>query len=102
MKNALFMFLLAASTACHAQATARFPKDVVTFMERRDACDYFRGEVANVDDRKRLEDIIRKANSLCRGTDKQLAKLRKKYAENAAVTGGLKQYDDAINAPARN
>ncbi|NHZ40250.1 hypothetical protein [Massilia aquatica] len=101
MKNTIFVFLLAASTICHAQETARLPKDVVKFMERRDGCDYFRGEVVNVDDRKRLQDIIRKANSLCRGTDKQLAKLRKKYAANAAVIDGLKDYEETVNAPAR-
>jgi hypothetical protein len=101
MKNALFIFLFAASAACHAHDALRFPKDVGRFMERRDACDYFRGEVANVDDRKRLEAIIRKANSLCRGTDQQLAKLRKKYAGNAAIIDGLKQYEDAINASAK-
>lgn len=101
MKNTIVVFLLVASTICHAQEKLRLPKDVVKFVERRDACDYFRGEVVNVDDRKRLKDIIRKANSLCRGTDKQLAKLRKKYAANAAVVEGLKDYEDTVNAPAR-
>ncbi|NHZ33794.1 hypothetical protein [Massilia rubra] len=101
MKNTLFVFLLAVSTVCHAHETARLPKDVVKFMERRDACDHFRGEVTNVDDRKRLEQIIRKANSLCRGSDRQLAKLRRKYAENEAVISGLKEYEDTINAPAQ-
>lgn len=102
MRNAIIICLYAASLACHAHETARLPNDVVKFMERRDACDHFRGEVANVDDTKRLQEIIRQANRLCRGTDKQLAKLRKKYAGDAAVIGGLKQYEDTINAAARN
>ncbi|NHZ96728.1 hypothetical protein [Massilia sp. CCM 8734] len=101
MKNTILVFLFAASTACHAHEAARLPKDVAKFMERRDACDYFEGEVANVDDKKRLQDIIRKANSLCRGTGRQLAKLRKKYAANAAVIGSLKDYEDAVNAQAK-
>lgn len=101
MKNTILICLYAASLACHAHETARLPKEVVTFMERRDACDYFRGEVANVDDRKRLEHIIRKANSLCRGSDRQLAKLRKKHAANDAAIDALKDYEETINAPAR-
>ncbi|HEX8610112.1 MAG TPA: hypothetical protein VF800_02385 [Telluria sp.] len=101
MKNVLFICLLAASAACPARDTTHFPKDVMTFIERRDACDHFRGEIASADEKKRLEEVIRKANILCRGTDKQLAKLRTKYARRVAIIESLKHYEDVINASAK-
>jgi hypothetical protein len=87
------------SFASAAIAQARLPEDVARFIERRDACDHFRGEEAY--DAKRREFLEQQTLKLCVGSDKQLAGLKKKYAGNKAVMTTLDDYEPEIEAPSQ-
>jgi hypothetical protein len=83
-----------------AFAQSKLPSDLRAYVDRRDGCDHFRGEPWDLGDdpevKERREFIFRQINTLCRGTDKQLAGLRKKYAKNKEVVQKLAGYEDAI------
>lgn len=80
--------------ACAAIAQAGLPADVKRFIERRDACDHFRGEEPyDAQRRKYLEQQTRR---LCVGTDRQLAELMRKYKSNKAVMAKLGEYEPRI------
>lgn len=82
--------------ACAAIAQGRFPADVERFIERRDACDHFRGEEAyDAGRRKFLEEQTLK---LCVGTDRRLADLKMKYGNDKAVMGKLSEYEAQIES----
>ena len=57
-----------------------FPRDVQNFMDRREGCDHMRGEIPAPGDKQRMRDVNREIQKLCKGTDKVLAQLKKKYA----------------------
>jgi hypothetical protein len=46
-----------------------------------------------------MKEINREIRKLCTGTDKELKKLRRKYATNAAVMQVLNEYEPDIEAP---
>jgi hypothetical protein len=87
------------SFASAAIGQVRLPEDLARFIERRDACDHFRGEEGY--DAKRREFLEQQTLKLCVGSDKQLAELKKKYADNKAVIRKLNDYEAEIEAPAR-
>jgi hypothetical protein len=70
------------------------PNDVAAFQERRTQCDHFRGEDAYDKERERL--LLEQLKKYCAGTDAELARLKKKYARDEAVTNSLKSYEDRI------
>lgn len=68
--------------------------DVDRFIQRRALCDHFRGELPDPSEKARMDEVIKKANEACAGTDAQLKALRAKYAarcgnheETASVRG---------------
>ncbi len=70
------------------------PQDARDFVERRDLCDHFRGEEPYDAERAAfLRDATRKH---CTGTDRELAALRHKYADDATVTAALADYETTI------
>lgn len=77
---------------------AQLPKEVQRFIDRREGCDHMRGEDGD-GDQQRQKEILRELDRYCTGTDKALARLRKKYAENPAVIARLKDFEDVIEAP---
>lgn len=72
------------------------PTDVARFIEKRDGCDHFRGEEPY--DAERREFLLKNMNKLCKGTDRQLARLKKKYAQQPAIMEKLSDYDEQIEA----
>ena len=72
------------------------PKDVADFRERRDGCDHFRGEEPYDEERQTF--LLERMNTLCSGTDKELAQLRIRYTGNKAVLELLKDYEDNIES----
>ena len=86
------------SFASAAIGQARLPEDVARFIERRDACDHFRGEPAY--DSKRREFLEQQTLNHCAGTDKQLAELKKKYGDDQTVMTTLIEYEAEIEGPA--
>ena len=83
-----------------AQKIPNLPADVITFVDRRDGCDHFRGEPwDNGDDpikKERREFIIKNLNEFCTGTDKQLEELREKYRDDATLSNLLEKYESKI------
>jgi hypothetical protein len=80
-----------------AIAQPRFPDDVTRFIERRDACDHFRGEAPY--DAARRKFLEEQALRFCPGTDAQLAELKKKYRSDKAITTKLDEYEPDIEPP---
>lgn len=92
---ALPLAILLAACASTAQVGAQaLPQDVAAFIERRDSCDHFRGEEPY--DAERAAEIKAALAATCTGTDKQLAALRRKYADNPQVLDRLSDYEDRV------
>ena len=83
--NTRFVILAAVLAAGTAQAADRpqLPPEVAAFLARRDRCDHFRGEES--EDPARQAEIARQLRRNCRGTDAELARLKRRHAGNAAV-----------------
>lgn len=73
------------------------PEDVTRFIERRDACEHFRGEAPY--DAERRQFLEQQTLKFCAGTDKELAQLRSKYRGNHTVTTKLDEYEAEIEGP---
>ena len=73
------------------------PADVVAFRRRRDECDHFRGEEPY--DATRAAFLRAALARTCKGTDAQLAALRKRYAGNAALLRALAGYESNVEPP---
>lgn len=89
----VFCLLLAQG---YAMAAAPLPKDVAKFVERREGCDHFRGEIPESNDPARMDEVNRELKKLCKGTDKQLVQLKRKYAANAGLTALLGEFEPNI------
>jgi len=76
--------------------TQNLPADVSAFKENRATCDHFRGEEPY--DAERAAFINRQLEAHCKGTDKALSMLRKKYAANKTVLNELVDYETTIEA----
>jgi hypothetical protein len=98
MKLSVLLALLMLAVGAFAQS--KLPDDVREFVDRREGCDHFRGEPWDLGDdpevKDRREFIFAQVKTLCRGTDKQLAGLRKKYAQNKQVIQKLTGYEATI------
>jgi len=77
-----------------AAETKALPRDVSAFVERRESCDHWRGEFGY--DAERQADIDWSLCRACTGTDAQLARLQKKYRENAVVMEKLSTFEAVI------
>jgi hypothetical protein len=95
MKN-LFI-CLGLLTALHpAHADTRLPQDVEKFVERREGCDHMRGETPGLGEKMRMKEVNREIGKLCKGTDNQLIRLKKKYASDAVVMQRLNDFEEGI------
>lgn len=72
------------------------PKDVQTFLARRESCDHWRGEGVVDDDEERRKDIARSLCQSCMGTDAELARLRNKYRLDVRVVKALADFEPRI------
>ena len=75
-------------------AAAELPMDMAAFVERRDACNHFRGEETY--DAERAAFVEKKLIELCTGTDKELAQLKEKYACVSELLPKLNEYETQI------
>jgi hypothetical protein len=95
-------FLVAALVLAVAACAHRsLPSEVERFVERRDTCDHFRGEVAEPGDIARMNEVNEMLAKYCSGTDAELAALRSRYYANGAVTEKLSVYETKIEAKKR-
>lgn len=75
--------------------TSRPPlSEIDLFIERREACDHFRGE--DPYDAARRAFLKRKLSETCKGTDAELSRLRRKYRDSPHVVARLFAFDDHV------
>jgi hypothetical protein len=74
------------------------PTDVQRFVYRREGCDHMRGEVSDGFAGPRMESIGREIDRSCKGTDKELLQLKRKYAANSTIMQLLNQFETGIEA----
>jgi len=94
VKAVLVMLCVGAGSAIAAEP--RLPSDVAKFVEKREGCDHFRGEMPDPSERQRMKEVERELRKLCTGTDKKLADLKRKYAKNRAVLERLNEFEERI------
>jgi hypothetical protein len=95
MKKLLLCLILIAQNFI-AQAETDLPKDVQKFIERREGCDHMRGEIPDPSESHRQAEVRREINRLCKGTDKELATLKKKYRARILIKQRLEEFEDGI------
>lgn len=97
MKDSLAQTLLAClSAALSACAHDSLPADVARFVEQRKACEHAAGEFPDPPDPERVREVLAMISEHCTGTDAQLAALRERYRNSAAVTTRLANYESVI------
>ena len=77
-------------------AAEKLPNDVRQFIAQRDACDHFRGELPDPEEAERMREVTGQIEKRCRGTDRRLRLLKKKYGSDANVKKRLNVYDEQI------
>ena len=78
---------------------AAMPEDVRAFVEQREACDHFRGEPVEGEGEEalaRLEFVQRQIFESCSGTDAELQRLRRAYADDPALSKALAAFEYPI------
>ncbi len=86
--------MILAALLALAPQQAVLPRDVHAYVTRRDDCDHFRGEASP--ETQRQSEIDAETLRLCKGSDAQLKRLKRKYARNRAVQQALGDYDPRI------
>ena len=93
-QTVLLIGVLFAEASLAAEA---YPLDVAQFIERRELCEHFRQEPwpegESVEEMKRREFIASQFERYCKGSDQAIRDLKKKYANNRAVTNRLEKYE---------
>ena len=79
-------------------AGSPLPQDAQKFIDRREGCDHMRGEIPDPSEKQRMKEVNREIEQLCKGTDKQLFRLKKKYASNFTVMQRLNEFEADIEA----
>lgn len=82
------------SNVTNAKAAAATPDDIGTFIVRREQCDHFRGEEGYDEERRRF--LAKNLESTCKGTDAELAELKRKYASRDDLTKRLSEFESTI------
>jgi len=98
MMRKLIFALSLSLTLSPVRAGEPIPHDVQNFIDRREGCDHMRGEIPAPGDKRRMREVNREIQKLCKGTDKDLAQLKKKYAKTPAVMQRLDEFEPAIEA----
>jgi len=97
---AVFLAALGLLFTASAIAAEAYPRDVAEFVERREACEHFREEPwpegSSIGDRERREFIAGQFERFCRGSDRAIHELKKKYQDDRAVIERLERYEPNI------
>lgn len=100
-KKILFIFLgLFLSQNAFSENT--YPKDLSTFIEKRDLCDHFRGEISGEPDIDNERNLNAEMDKYCLGTDQELKKLKNKYKNSPDLLELLEIYDENIEPKTNN
>jgi hypothetical protein len=82
----------------HVGAQETLPKDVERFIEKREGCDHFRGEIPDPEQKPRMREVNREMTRFCSGTDMALFGLKRKYAKDDVVMERLGEFEPHIEA----
>jgi len=88
--------ILVALGACAAPAATGAAPDLATFLERRAACDHWRGEVPDPPDPARMREVVEQTGEWCKGTDAQLARLKQRYRDDPVVSKQLAEFEPQV------
>jgi hypothetical protein len=92
------LVMCALMLSLQSNAAEALPSDVRNFIDDREGCDHMRGEMPDPGDKQRAKELKREMDELCRGTDRKLTQLKKKYAANVLVLKRLDEFDPKIEA----
>lgn len=93
--RAAALAVLATVGAC---ATPPATPDLATFLERRAACDHWRGEVPDPPDPARMREVVQQTDEWCKGTDAQLTQLKKRYRDDPVVSKQLADLEPQVES----
>ncbi len=79
-------------------AEGKYPLDLSQFIEKREQCDHFRGEISGESEIDNAQDINIQLDKYCKGTDKTLSELKNKYKNNKEITNKLNSYESKIES----
>jgi len=96
MKTPVLVSILLLFSFSPVFAVEKLPNDVRQFIAQRDACDHFRGELPDPEEAERMREVTGQIEKRCRGTDRRLRLLKKKYGSDANVKKLLSVYDEQI------
>ena len=91
---AALLAVLVSLASCATEATP----DLASFLERRADCDHWRGEVPDPPDPDRMREVERQTALTCKGTDAQLAALKKRYRDDPVVSKQLAAFEPQVEA----
>jgi hypothetical protein len=92
------LVMCVAVLALHASASEALPAEVRNFIDDREGCDHMRGEVPDPPDKQRMKELKREMDKLCKGTDRKLAQLKRRYVANRGVMQRLNELEPQIEA----
>ena len=92
------LVVLATLGACATPPAADATPDLATFLERRAACDHWRGEVPDPPDAARMREVVQQTDEWCKGTDAQLAQLKRRYRDDPVVARQLADFEPQVEA----
>jgi hypothetical protein len=98
MKTPVLVSILLLFSFSPVFAVEKLPNDVRQFIAQRDACDHFRGELPDPEEAERMREVTGQIEKRCRGTDRRLRLLKKKYGSDANVKKLLSVYDEQIES----
>ena len=103
MRVALILSLvLLASCASQGDLSGdHLPRDVQAFIDRRELCDHFRGEIPDPDEVDRMKEVVKDIDRYCTSIDKDLNDLKGKYVRNSVIMSRLNSYEFPIEATMR-
>lgn len=95
MRKTLFCLLLSMPLV-PLLADEPFPGEVQRFIARREGCDHMRGEMPDPSETRRMRDVSREIKKLCKGTDEELARLKRKYVRSPSVMRRLIEFESCV------
>jgi hypothetical protein len=90
--------LIAALATLAACASSESTPDLASFLEHRADCDHWRGEVPDPPDPARMREVEQRTALTCKGTDAQLAALKRRYRDDPVVSKQLAAFEPQVES----
>ncbi|WP_294610770.1 hypothetical protein [uncultured Gilliamella sp.] len=93
MFKKLILLLLVIFSIQGVYAKESYPQDISSFIEKREQCDYFRGEISGEPNIDNARNINEELDKYCKGTDQLLETLKLKYKDDNSIQKKLNTYE---------